>query len=198
MATIGLSKPYFAVYSASGSTVTYANGGLFGKATEMNIELNDGGNNILYADNGPAESDAQFSGGTVTITTDELSAAALTTALDMVEESISITDVTTTGAKWLINNDQQVVPYVGVGGVAKKMINSGEIKYVAVVLDKVKLRNIAQSFTTQGETIEWQTPSVTGDIFRSDKTTHDWRRISTPLDTEAEAEAAIKAYLSIT
>ena len=197
MATIGLSKPYFAVYSASGSTVTYANGGLFGKATEMNIELNDGGSNILYADNGPAESDNQFSGGTVTITTDELSAAALTTALDMVEESISITGVTTTGAKWLINNDQQNVPYVGVGGIAKKKIG-GEIKYVAVVLDKVKLRNIAQSITTQGETIEWQTPSVTGDIFRSDKANHDWRRISTPLDTEAEAELCVKSYLNIT
>ena len=26
MATIGLSKPYFAVYSAAGSTVSYANG----------------------------------------------------------------------------------------------------------------------------------------------------------------------------
>ena len=197
MATIGLSKPYFAVYSASGNTVTYANGGLFGKATEMNIELNDGGSNILYADNGPAESDNQFSGGTVTITTDELSAAALTTALDMVEESITITGVTTTGAKWLINNDQQNVPYVGVGGIAKKMIG-GEIKYVAVVLDKVKLLNIAQSITTQGETIEWQTPSVTGDIFRSDKANHDWRRISTPLDTEAEAELCVKSYLNIT
>lgn len=197
MATIGLSKPYFAVYSASGSTVTYANGGLFGKATKMNIELNDGGSNILYADNGPAESDNQFSGGTVTITTDELSAAAFTTALDMVEEAISITGVTTTGAKWLINNDQQVVPYVGVGGIAKKKIG-GAIKYVAVVLDKVKLRNIAQSITTQGETIEWQTPSVTGDIFRSDKANHDWRRISTPLDTEAEAELCVKSYLNIT
>ena len=150
MATIGLSKPYFAVYSASGSTVTYANGGLFGKATELDIELNDGSSNILYADNAPAETDSQFSGGTVTITTDELSAAALTTALDMVEESITITGVTTTGAKWLINNDQQNVPYVGVGGIAKKMIG-GEIKYVAVVLDKVKLRNIAQpDGTAQG------------------------------------------------
>lgn len=196
MATIGLSKPYFSVYSNSGSTVTYASGGLFGKATEMDIELNDGNSNILYADNGPAESDTQFSGGTVTITTDELSANALTTALGMVEEAIAVTDVTTVGAKWLINNDNQAVPYIGVGGIAKKMIN-GSIKYVAVVLDKVKLRNLSQSITTQGETIEWQTPSVTGDIFRSDKTAHDWRRISTPLDTEAEAELCVKTYLNI-
>lgn len=196
MATIGLSKPYFAVYSNSGSTVTYSNGGVLGKATEMDIELNDSASNILYADNAPAETDSQFSGGTVTITTDELSATAMTKALNMQEIAIAVTDVTTTGAKWLINNDDQVVPYVGIGGIAKKMI-SGSIKYVAIVLDKVKLRNINMAITTQGESIEWQTPSITGDIFRSDLTKHDWRRISTPLDTEAEAEAAVKAYLGI-
>lgn len=197
MAIIGLSKPYFAVYSNSGSTVTYSDGAVLGKATQMDIELSDSSSNIFYADNGPAETDSQFSGGTVTITTDELSAAAMTKALNMQEVAIAVTDVTTTGAKWLINNDDQVVPYVGIGGLAKKMIN-GSIKYVAIVLDKVKLRNLGMSITTQGESIEWQTPSVTGDIFRSDKTKHDWRRISTPLDTEAEAEAAVKDYLSIT
>lgn len=197
MATIGLSKPYYAVYSNSGSTVTYANGATFGKATEISIDLNDGNSNILYADNGPAETDTQFSGGTVTITTDELSAASLTTALGMDDEAISIASVTTTGAKWLINNDDQVVPYVGIGGIAKKMIG-GSIKYVAIILDKVKLRNFGNAITTQGETIEWQTPSLTGDIFRSDNSKHDWRRITTPLDTEAEAEACIKSYFSIT
>ena len=32
MATIGLSKPYYAVYSNTGTTVSYANGGVMGKA----------------------------------------------------------------------------------------------------------------------------------------------------------------------
>ena len=39
MATIGLSKPYYAVYSNTGTTVSYANGGVMGKATEANIEV---------------------------------------------------------------------------------------------------------------------------------------------------------------
>ena len=39
MATIGLSKPYYGIYSASGTTVTYANGAVMGKATEANIEI---------------------------------------------------------------------------------------------------------------------------------------------------------------
>ena len=39
MATIGLSKPYYALYQESGGTVTYSGGGLIGKATEMSLSL---------------------------------------------------------------------------------------------------------------------------------------------------------------
>ena len=35
-----------------------------------------------------------------------------------------------------------------------------------------------------------------GTIFRSDKTSHDWKRITTPLDTEAEADLAVREYRS--
>ena len=56
MAKIGLSKPYFAKYSNTGETVTYSGGALMGKAVELSIELEGADDNILYADNGPAES----------------------------------------------------------------------------------------------------------------------------------------------
>lgn len=57
MATIGLSKPYYAVYSNTGTTVSYANGGVMGKATEANIEVETTEDNNLYADNSIAETD---------------------------------------------------------------------------------------------------------------------------------------------
>ena len=196
MATIGLSKPIYAVYSASGSTVTYSNGGLLGKYTELSISLNNG-DNKFYADNAIAETDDQFGGGTVTITTDDLRPDALVGALGLVEEAIAVTDVATTDAAWLISNDNQSIPYIALGGVAKK-VTDGKIGYVGIVLDKVKLQNPNESITTQGETITWQTSELTGDIFRSDKATHDWKRVTSPLDTEAEAIAAITAYLGIT
>ena len=81
MATIGLSRPYIARYTNAGSTVSYAGGRLLGKATELSIELNDNNSNILYADNAPAESDNQFSGGTIQITTDDLRPQAMLAAL---------------------------------------------------------------------------------------------------------------------
>ena len=67
MATIGVSKPYYAVYSNTGTTVKYAEGGVAGKATELNIEIEAAEDNALYADNTIAENDTSFSGGTLTV-----------------------------------------------------------------------------------------------------------------------------------
>lgn len=196
MATIGLSHPYIARYTNAGNIVSYAGGRLLGKATELSINLNDGDTNILYADNAPAESDNQFSGGSVSVTTDDLRPQAYIAALGVVTETIDVPGVNTPGASWLVNNDNQIAPYLGLGGIAMKKINN-QIKYVGIVLDKVQFSNPNDTITTKGETIEWQTPQLSGQIFRSDKLDHDWKRITTPLDTEAEADAAVRAYLGI-
>ena len=93
MAIIGLSKPYIAPYSNTGSTVTYSTPILIGKAVNMSLSLNSGDSNVLYADNAPAESDNQFSGGTLTLTTDDLSADAMMSIFGAKEESISASGV---------------------------------------------------------------------------------------------------------
>ena len=198
MATIGLSRPYIARYTNAGTSVSYAGGRLLGKATELSIELSDNNSNIFYADNGPAEQDNQFSGGTISITTDDLRPQALLSALGMVQETLAaVTDITTPNAAWLVNNDSQSIPYVGFGAVAMKKTN-GATKYVGIVLDKVQFANPNDSITTKGESIEWQAPQLTGTIYRSDNSSHSWKRITTPLDSEAEADAAVRAYLGIT
>ena len=60
MATIGLSKPYYAIYSNDGNAVTYSNGGLIGKGTQLTLELEEGDSNNFYADNAVAETDNSF------------------------------------------------------------------------------------------------------------------------------------------
>ena len=195
MPKIGLSKPYVANYSNNGTTVTYSNVGVIGRYTELQINLDNSEDNDFYSDNAVSETDNQFPGGTAAITTDDLSPEAMVKALGMVQEQITgVSGVTTEGAAWIVNNDNQQLPFLGLGGIIKKKQN-GAIGYVAVVLDKVRFRNMSNSFTTQGRTIEWQTSSLTADIYRSDRATHDWRRFSTVFPTEAEAEAALVAYL---
>ena len=195
MAKIGLSKPYYALYNVADDAVSYSDGGLLGKFTELSIELEGGDSNILYADDAPAESDKTFAGGTATVTTDDLLAAVMLPILGLKSEAIN--DSVTTDAAWMVFDDDQEIPYVGIGGVIKKKVN-GKTKYVGFVLDKVQFANPGISAVTQGETIEWQTHTLTADIMRSDKEKHPWFRMTSELDTAAEAETAVKSYLSIT
>lgn len=197
MATIGLSKPYYAKYSNAGSVVTYSAGGVMGKAVEANIEIESSEDNNLYADNTIAETDKTFTGGTLTLTTDELSQEIAKVLLGVTETEITeITGVTDEGANELVWDDDQQTPYLGVGMIIKKMVG-GVLKWRAVVLTKVMFNIPADAATTQGESIEWQTPELSGTIMRDDTPKHTWKTEAT-FTTEAQAEAYIKDKLSIT
>lgn len=193
MATIGLSKPYCAVYSNTGTAVTYAEPETIGKAVELSVELDGGDDNILYADNGPAESAKQFSGGTLTITTDDLLPAAAAKILGLTLQTVTNEEIQTTSPKELVFGEAQVIPYVGFGAVVKKQ-QSNVVKYMGIVFPKVQFSNPGISAVTQGETIEWQTPELTATIMRDDTTAHNWCRYSL-LDSEADAEAYVKQLL---
>ena len=196
MATIGLSKPYYAVYSAAENVVTYANGAVMGKATEANIEINTSDNNNLYGDNAIAETDRQFTSGTLTLSTTDLSQEVSKAILGLKEETLdSITGVTDEDVSELIYDDTQAIPYLGVGFIVKKVVN-GVTMWRGIVLTKVMFSIPSDAATTQGETITWQVPSLTATIMRDDSATRMWKREAT-FTTEAQAEAYIKDRLSI-
>ena len=196
MATIGLSKPYYAVYSAAGNVVSYANGDVMGKATDANIEIETSEDNNLYADNGIAETDRQFTGGTLTLSTDDLSQAVSKAILGLKEQSLdTIEGITDEEVQELIYDDTQVTPYLGVGFIVKKVVG-GVTKWRGIVLTKVMFSIPSDSATTQGESIEWQVPELSATIMRDDSTNHMWKREAT-FTTEAQAEMYIKNRLNI-
>lgn len=96
----------------------------------------------------------------------------------------------------LIFGEAQTIPYLGFGIIIKKKVG-GIYKWRAVVFTKIMFNVPSDAATTQGETIEWQTPELTATIMRDDSTNHVWKREST-LDSEADAEAYIKNCLNIT
>ena len=55
MATSGVSKPYYAKYNYENGNVSYSGGGIMGKMTELDIEIETSEDNNLYGDNGVAE-----------------------------------------------------------------------------------------------------------------------------------------------
>lgn len=193
MATIGLSKPYAALYQANGGVVTYTKGQVMGKAVEVSASIETGDANNLYADNGVAESDRSFSNGTLTITTDDLTQEVSALLLGLTPSEITVGSETVSE---LVYNDDTEAPYLGVGLIIKKK-RAGVYCYRAIVFPKVQFAVPEDSATTQGESIEWQTPQIEGTILRDDTEKHAWKREAT-LDTEAKAEAYIKQVLGIT
>lgn len=197
MATIGLSKPYYAIYAEAGGVVSYSDGAVMGKATEANISIETTEDNNLYGDNGLAETDRRFANGTLTLSTTDLSQEVSKAILGLTEQAITgIDGVTDTSVKELVYDDAQVTPYLGVGFIIKKKVN-GAYKWRGVVLPKVMFSVPEDAATTQGESIEWQTPELTGAIMRDDSATHVWKKEAT-FTSEAQAEAYIKARLGIT
>lgn len=197
MATIGLSKPYYAIYSATGSTVSYKEGGVMGKATEANVEIETTEDNNLYGDNALAETDRRFASGTLTLSTTDLSQTVSAAILGLKEEAITgIEGVTDTSVKEMIYDDRQVTPYLGVGFIIKKRVNGVDM-WRGMILTKVMFSVPADAATTQGESIEWQTPELSAAIMRDDSENHTWKKEAT-FTTEAQAEAYIKARLGIT
>lgn len=197
MATIGVSKPYYALYNVTDGAVSYSDGGVMGKATEVDITINTSQDNNLYADNGIAETDRAFTDGTLTLGTDDLSQEVSKAILGAVEKELGEIDgVTDTTVKELIFDDDISNPYLGVGLIIKKQKNN-VTSWRAVVLTKVMFSVPNDAATTQGESIEWQTPSLTATILRDDTEKHMWKREAT-FTTEAQAEAYIKNRLGIT
>lgn len=196
MAKTGLSKPYFAKYTNDGNTVTYTGGKLIGKAVSLDIALEDGDDSVLYADNGPAETANTFNGGTATLTTDDLLPEVLIDILGIEEEDITSVDIQTETPKWYNWGEDQETPYGGFGAIAKVQ-NNNVIGYRAVVLPKIKFNNNNETFTTQGEKIEFGTSEITADILRDDTEKHRWKKLSSIMQSEADAEAAIKQFLQI-
>lgn len=193
MAGIGLSKCYVAEYTCStAGVVSYSNGTLMGKAVEFSTSIETADENNLYADNAIAETDSTFGGGTLTISTDDLLQSASALILGITPSSIT---VGTSTVSELIYDDDAVAPDLGYGTIIKKK-NSGSYKYRAVVLTKIKFNVPDESATTQGETIEWQTPTLTATIMRDDSAKHAWKREAT-FDSEAEAIAYIEEVLDI-
>lgn len=176
-------------------TPTYRSGGVIAKAIEANIEIEAASDNELRADNGVAENDNQFNGGSIELGTDDLSQEVSKAILGIKEQMIEAIEGIDESVSELIFDDDQETPYLGIGVIIKKK-HGGVIKWRAVVLTKVMFGVPADAAKTQGKEIEWQTPTLKGTIMRDDTAKHMWKREAT-FSTEENAVKYIKHRLNI-
>lgn len=184
----GFSLPYVALYAASQGTITFSSGTKLARGVSVEISPDSSDDNNFYADNVLAESAAAtFTGGTVTLTVDGLK--------DTAEKLIM--GLPAAGQDgWIAYGDDQAVPYVAIGYIARYQ-EDGVESFTPTVIVKARFDEIVKSHATQEETIEFQTQELTAKIFRSDNSNHDWKWLGADQTTEALAEAALKTKLGI-
>ena len=200
MAVKGLSIPVFGRYNYNANTekVTYSGGMINPHAIEYTLTPESTDNNPLYGDNQIIENDTpRFNGATLALGIDELeqNAAEFILGVKIIQMSYGA-DKT---AKVTVYDDEQTPPFLGVGIIEEHQINDVN-RYKAVIMCKAQFNNPESTATTRGESIEWQTKTIEGNVSRSDETSengvHPWKT-GAWFDSEAEAVTYLEYMLGV-
>ena len=202
MAGIGLYGVYYSkcTVSTSGIVTGYNGVSTMGKAISASFEPNESDNNPLYANNAVAENNASNgSGGTLTLTLDRLTqdAAADLYGLTKSTASVTVNSSTVSGTGFKYYGNETANP-VGVAFIKWNQENDDRQKHEVVIFRRVKFNFPSTEAQTMGESIEWQTPEITGNVAGLEGTgTNPWYQ-SFVFATQAAAEQYISDQFAST
>ena len=178
MAGIGLYGVYYAKCSLTNGVLTGYTGGVktMGKAISATFDPAEANDNPLYANNGIAERDAAGgAGGTLAVTLDQLDRAAMADLFGLTAATSVVSGVTGNGFD--ITGNELSNP-VGVGFVRWNQINNSRANYQAVIFSYVMFSPSSESYQTLGESVEWQTPELSGIVSGGAVTgTKPWKKV---------------------
>ena len=183
MAYIGLAYPTFAKLDPTGNT--YSDGFKMGEAVSVNLNVN-WNDAPLYGDNRLVEQVKEFRDGTLDLGITSIPIAAYETVFGHTVTTDE--DVTT-----IVDKTDDLPNVVGVGFVKEEIIE-GKRAYWAYWVKKVLFTETGDSAQTKGETIAFQTPTITGTIMALNDKTWRERKI---FDNEADAVAYIDEQAEI-
>lgn len=158
MAFVGMMHPVVAKVATytPGTTPTYDAGMVMGKAITGNLTITRN-NNPLYGDDGVAEDD------------NSITAMSLELGLTDLEEAVQVymgileADGSTTG-QYIETGDSS--PELGVGYIRVRRLN-GETSYQGIWIFRGVFGPTNENSQTKQESIQWQTPTVTGNAMRT-------------------------------
>lgn len=167
MAGVGLYGVFYSKCVKNGGVVSGYDGSvkMMGKAISAGFEPNTPEDNPLYANNGVGENDySTGSGGTVTMTLDRLT---LDTAADLFGTAVKDVEVTvgdqTVKGKEIVYKGDEVSAPVGAAYI-KMQQEDGVRSHEVVFYREVEMSRPSEDAQTMGETLEWQTPEVSGKV----------------------------------
>lgn len=181
MAKVGLKYPVYAIMEDDG---TYTGGAVIAKAIKASVTAES--NDVkLHADDGMAESDKSFKGGKISLNVDDLTNKVYCDLLGHKYTAGSESDPKT--PETVLANGNDIAPFVGVGFYGK-VVRSGKVAFLAKWLRKTQFAEPADETETKGDTINYQTPTIEGDVFQMDN--GDWKD-----QAEFKNEADAKKWL---
>ena len=184
MARIGMHgmKYGLLVTTGAGAETTYEASKEFKGAISADISPNNAEAKLHY-DNTLGEYASAFQDATITLT-------AADDTDDVFADLLGRTQETLTG-RWRTNiNDK--VPYIGFGYIVSKIV-SGANKYGVVFFPKMKFKPFVPSASTKGESLEFNTISVEGQILANKY--GDWESHIEVVDL-VEATAELDKYFT--
>ena len=179
MAKIGLKNFLFGILTEeTDGSATYGTAQKPAKAISCKVDISNN-DAKLYADDALAESDTTFQSGTCTLGIDDEDDATLATLLGHEYTNGEI-----------VRNAQDIAPYVGLGRVVTKVVG-GVYKYKVEFLRKVKFSEPSQENNTRGESVEFGTSEIVGQV--ASLANGDWSASKT-FNTMAEAQAYLNSF----
>lgn len=195
MAYIGLKNAVIAQIESEkqGQAITYKAGKVFGKTISANITLNNA-SNPLYADDVLNEDDNSTTGGTAELNLADIADEVKAYALGYKE----MENAESSGGKKYIKTGEGA-PYVGFGFIRTRVLN-GVRSYKAYWFYKTQFSLGSISAQTKGQTITWQTPTISGSLMgvQNDASLTDNFYEEVEFTTVAAADAYLKTMAAIT
>lgn len=189
MAKVGLKYPVYAVLGEDGAS--YSKGSVIAKAIKASVTAES--NDVkLYADDGVAESDKSFKGGKISLNVDDLTNKVYCELLGHKYTAVSESDPET--PETVLTNANDIAPFVGVGFYGK-VVRNNKPCYLAKWLKKVQFAEPADETETKGDTVNFQTPTIEGDVFQLDN--GDWKD-QAEFKNEADARKWLETKAGIT
>lgn len=177
----GFSKPYVAKY-ANGA---YSNCMELARGVDVAISVNGSVDNVFYSNNAASETAAVgFVDGTFALTVDGLK-----------DEARNFIMGVASGTDWTDFNDDQQIPYVGLGFVMR-CVSDGVTSYVPVIFTKVMFNPTNENASTQEASVNFQTEALSGVLFKGDDAKHTWRKVGKEYTDEASAVTAITTFFN--
>ena len=169
MAGIGMYGVYCSKATIANGVVTgYAGVQTMGKAISANFEPSTPDDNPLYANNAVGENDSSgASGGTLTLTLDRLTQDAAADLYGLTVEDVEVTVGETPGTQvdgtaLKYTGTEQSAP-VGVAFIRQNQVD-GVRNHEVILYRRVTFSMPADNAQTMGESIEWQTPEISGTV----------------------------------